>query len=72
MICCNPGAMSLALQDGLLEHVQLERGNFRGRIAHTAAGTRVDWGRYTLSVLARGDLTKEMVTLGIAVAGRGD
>jgi AraC family transcriptional regulator, ethanolamine operon transcriptional activator len=69
----DPGAMSLALQDGVLEHVQLERGNFRGQIAHTAAAsTRVDWGSYTLSVLARGDLTKEMVTLGMAVAGRGD
>jgi AraC family ethanolamine operon transcriptional activator len=69
----DPGVMSLALQDGVLEHVQLERGNFRGQIVHTAAAsTRVDWGSYTLSVLARGDLTKEMVTLSVAVAGRGD
>lgn len=69
----DPGAMSLALQDGVLEHVQLERGNFRGQIVHSAAAsTRVDWGSYTLSVLARGELTKEMVTLTLALDGRGD
>ena len=69
----DPGVMSMALQDGLLEHVQLERGLFHGQIAHTAtAQTRVDWGRYNLSVLARGDLTKEMVTITLALDGAGE
>ena len=69
----DPGAMSMALQEGVLEHVQLERGNFSGRIAHTAAAeTRVDWGRYELAVLARGDTSGEMVTLALAIDGLGD
>lgn len=63
----------MAVQDGVLEHVQLERGVFRGRIAHTtAAASRVDWGSYALSVLARGDLSPEMVSITLGLGGCGD
>lgn len=68
----NPDGMTVALQEGVLEHVQLERGAFRGRIAHKPAPhSRVDWGRYALAVLARGDLNRGMVTITIALTGRG-
>ena len=69
----DPDAMVVALQDGVLEHVQLESGVFNGRIAHTALPySRVDWGSYTVSVLARGDLPRDMVTLLMAVSGQGE
>lgn len=69
----DPDVMTVALQEGVLEHVQLERGVFRGQISHTvAAGSRVDWGRYELSVLARGDVTQDMVSIAVALTGKGD
>ena len=69
----DPDVMTVALQEGVLEHVQLERGVFRGQISHTAtAGSRVDWGRYELSVLARGDVPQDMVTVAVALTGKGD
>jgi len=72
MLDFDPDAMTMALQDGVLEHVQLGRGRFHGRIAHTCApGSRIDWGRYTLAILARGDLSREMVTITIALTGHG-
>lgn len=72
MAAFDPDLMSMAIQDGALEHVQLERGRFTGQIAHSCGGdSRVDWGRYTLSVLARGDLSRERLTLGIALGGSG-
>lgn len=73
MLDFDPEVMSAAVQDGVLEHVQIGRGVFRGRIAHTAAAaSRVDWGRYGLSVLARGDLSREMVTLTLGLGGGGE
>jgi AraC family ethanolamine operon transcriptional activator len=73
MLEFDPDIMVQAVQDGVLEHVQLERGRFHGLIAHTTtAGSRVDWGRYTLSVLARGDLSRDMVTIAMALTGLGD
>ncbi|HEY2979353.1 MAG TPA: helix-turn-helix domain-containing protein [Burkholderiaceae bacterium] len=69
----DPEVMTVALQEGVLEHVQLERGVFRGQISHTAtAGSRADWGRYELSVLARGDVTQDMVSIAVALTGKGD
>lgn len=69
----DPDVLSVALQGVTLEHVQLEPGVFRGQIAHTAsADARVDWGRYALSALSRGDLNSEMVTLMVGIGGRGD
>ena len=63
----------MAVQDGVLEHVQIGRGVFRGRIVHTStAASRVDWGSYALSVLARGDLSREMVSLTLGLGGCGD
>jgi len=68
----DPDRMQLALQDGVLEHLQLESGQFRGRIGHSAsADCRVDWGRYNLSLLARGDLSRDRVTIAMAVQGQG-
>ncbi|GAB1436057.1 hypothetical protein MASR2M32_23010 [Sphaerotilus sulfidivorans] len=73
MLDFDPEAMVMAVQDGVLEHVQLERGVFRGRIVHTAApASRIDWGSYALSVLARGDLSPEMVTITLGLGGCGD
>ena len=73
MLAFDPDAMTMALQDGVLEHVQLERGVFHGQIAHTATPTsRVDWGGYELALLARGDLTREMLTIALPLTGRGD
>ncbi|WP_280156545.1 helix-turn-helix domain-containing protein [Piscinibacter sp. XHJ-5] len=72
MLAFDPEVMAMALQDGVLEHVQLEPGVFRGQIAHTATpGSRVDWGRYGLSVLARGDTTRDMVTITLPLGGHG-
>jgi len=73
MLSFDPDAMVVALQAGVLEHVQLEAGVFSGRIAHTAGtDSRVDWGSYELSVLSRGDLPKDMISLIVAVTGHGD
>lgn len=73
MLDFDPDVMAMALQDGMLEHVQLESGQFRGRIAHTQRpASRVDWGSYELSVLARGDLSREMVSITLALTGHGD
>jgi AraC family transcriptional regulator, ethanolamine operon transcriptional activator len=69
----DPEAMTLALQDGQLEHVQLQAGRFQGRVAHsTSDSCRVDWGDYNLAVLARGDIAGDMVSLGLLVMGDGD
>lgn len=73
MLDFDPEVMSVAIQDGALEHVQLEPGQFCGQIAHTAsADSRVDWGRYNLSLLARGDLSRDMLTMTMAVQGQGN
>jgi AraC family transcriptional regulator, ethanolamine operon transcriptional activator len=73
MLDFDPDVMSRAVQDGVLEHVQLQRGQFQGLIAHTStACSRIDWGSYTLSVLARGDLSRDMVTIGMGLTGLGD
>lgn len=73
MLDFDPDVMSVAIQQGALEHVQLQPGFFKGQIAHTAStDSRVDWGAYTLSLLARGDLSADMVTIAVAVQGQGD
>jgi AraC family ethanolamine operon transcriptional activator len=73
MLNFDPEVMSVAIQDGRLEHVQLECGQFSGQIAHTATfESWVDWGCYTLSVLARGDLSRDRVTIAMALQGKGD
>lgn len=73
MLDFDPEVMAMAVQDGVLEHVQIERGIFRGRIAHTStAASRVDWGSYALSVLARGDLSRDMVSFTLGLGGSGD
>jgi AraC family ethanolamine operon transcriptional activator len=73
MLSFDPDVMAVALQGVTLEHVQLGPGVFRGQIAHTAsADIRVDWGRYGLSALSRGDLSTDMVTLMLSIGGNGD
>lgn len=69
----DPEVMSVVIQNSVLEHVQLECGQFSGQIAHTVASDSwVDWGSYTLSVLARGDLNRDRVTIAMALQGQGD
>ena len=66
-------AMRFTLQRGSLEHVQAAPGRFRGTIAQTAsAGLRLDWGEYSLAVLARGDLNPESLSLVLIVGGAGE
>lgn len=68
----DPRAMVLALQEGCLEHVQLEKGRFNGQIAHTVSSQcRTDWGRYNLALLAKGDLSSEWLSVGIFLCGNG-
>ena len=53
----DPQALVLALQEGFLEHVQLQPGRFGGQIVHSiSTQCRTDWGQYNLALLARGDL----------------
>ncbi|QBR02788.1 helix-turn-helix domain-containing protein [Paraburkholderia pallida] len=69
----DPHTLREALQEGVLEHVQLEVGQFRGTIAHSASRElQVDWGNYSLSVMARGALNRNRVTLGMLLSGKGD
>lgn len=69
----DPDSLHTAIQDSRLEHLQLDRGRFEGRIAHSAStDSRIDWGAYRLSLLSRGELSRDRVTLAMAVAGQGD
>jgi AraC family ethanolamine operon transcriptional activator len=68
----DPSAMSGALQDGRMEHVQVEKGDFHGQLVHSASEQlRLDWGRYSLAVLARGGLNAERVSLALLIGGTG-
>lgn len=68
----DPHALVLALQEGFLEHVQLEKGHFCGQIAHSVSSQcRTDWGQYNLALLAKGDLSPEWLTVGILLHGNG-
>jgi AraC family ethanolamine operon transcriptional activator len=72
LIRFDPSAMSGALQDGHFEHIQVDKGDFRGQVVHSASDQlRVDWGRYSLALLARGDLNAERVSLALLVGGTG-
>jgi AraC family ethanolamine operon transcriptional activator len=67
-----PQALVLALQEGFLEHVQLEKGRFGGQIVHSVSPQcRTDWGQYNLALLAQGDLSPEWVSVGIFLHGQG-
>ncbi|CAB3778297.1 hypothetical protein LMG28688_00562 [Paraburkholderia caffeinitolerans] len=69
----DPQAMRDALQEGVLEHVQLEVGQFRGTVAHSASRElQVDWGNYSLSVMALGALNRNRITMGMLLSGHGD
>lgn len=73
LACFDPDGMRTVLQQGAIEHVQVGPGRFRGQVAHTAtSGMRLDWGRYTLALQARGDLGPDMLTVGYFAAGQGD
>jgi len=68
----DPQALVLALQKGFLEHVQLQKGQFGGRIAHSVSPScRTDWGQYNLALMAQGDLSSEWLTIGIFLGGDG-
>ena len=68
----DPQALVLALQEGFLEHVQLEKGRFGGQIVHSVSPQcRTDWGQYNLALLAQGDLSPEWVSVGIFLHGHG-
>ena len=68
----DPQALVLALQEGFLEHVQLEQGRFGGQIVHSvSAQCRTDWGQYNLALLAKGDLSREWLSVGVFLQGQG-
>jgi AraC family transcriptional regulator, ethanolamine operon transcriptional activator len=68
----DPQALVLALQEGFLEHVQLQKGLFGGQIAHSISRRcRTDWGEYNLALLARGDLSPGWLTVGVFLHGEG-
>lgn len=68
----DPDVMRTTLQDGVIEHLQLGRGVFDGTVTQaTSAGLRTDWGRYNLPVQARGDLGRDMLTVGVFIGGEG-
>ncbi len=68
----DPQALVLALQEGFLEHVQLEQGRFGGQIVHSVSSQcRTDWGQYNLALLAKGDLSREWLSVGIFLQGQG-
>lgn len=68
----DPQALVLALQEGFLEHVQLQQGRFGGQIVHSiSAQCRSDWGQYNLALLARGDLSRQWLSVGIFLQGLG-
>lgn len=68
----DPKTLVLALQDGFLEHVQLQKGRFLGQIAQSQSSQcRTDWGQYNLAILAQGDLSAQWLTVGIFLHGDG-
>jgi AraC-like DNA-binding protein len=67
----DPQALVLALQEGFLEHVQLQPGRFGGQIVHSlSTQCRTDWGQYNLALLARGDLSRQWLSVGIFLQGQ--
>ena len=61
----NPEAMAETLQRSTLEHTQLSRGRFRGRLFQAQSNAcRLDYGEYNLPVLARGPLAPDRISLG--------
>ncbi len=68
----DPQALVLALQEGFLEHVQLDKGRFGGQIVHSVSEyCRTDWGQYNLSLLSKGDLSAQWFSIGIFLCGQG-
>lgn len=68
----DPSAMTSALQGGRIEHVQVDKGAFRGQMVHSSSQQlRVDWGRYSLALHARGDLGADRLSLGLMIGGCG-
>ena len=71
--CFDPAAMAGALQRGSLEHTQLARGSFRGRIGRSGDGrTRLDWGRYNLPLLVSGCVAPDCLSVGYLHSARGE
>jgi len=69
----DPHTMRMALQDGVIEHVQLGGGVFEGTVVHAATDRlRTDWGSYNLPVQGRGDLSRDMLTVGVLIGGHGE
>jgi AraC-like DNA-binding protein len=69
----DPRAMRMTLQDGTIEHLQTGRGTFSGTVTHSATRSlRTDWGSYNLPLQAQGDLSRDMLTLGVFIGGEGD
>jgi AraC family ethanolamine operon transcriptional activator len=68
----DPLAMTGAVQGGRIEHMQVEKGSFRGQMVHSSSEQlRVDWGRYSLALHARGNLGADRLSLGLMVGGSG-
>jgi AraC family ethanolamine operon transcriptional activator len=69
----DPEAMEEAIQKSQFEHSLDSPGQFRGTILQAKnARTRLDWGRYSLPVLARGPVPADRMTLGMLLNERED
>lgn len=64
-----PDAMEEAVSGGSMDHSQMTKGRFLGRLirAHLGEGV-LDYGAYNLPLLARGSFSEGHVTLGICLA----
>ena len=59
-----PEAMDDVVSGGVLDHLQLAKGRFRGNFLHARLGeSQLDWGGYNLPLMAMGDLPADKITL---------
>ena len=67
----DPQALVLALQEGFLEHVQLQPGRFGGQFVHNiSTQCLTDWGQYNIALLARGDPSRQRMSAGIFLSSQ--
>jgi AraC-like DNA-binding protein len=68
-----PQAMEEAVSHSSVEHLQLTRGRFLGRLMHARFTTSIlDWGSYNLPLLATACMPADRVTLGFVLDSKGE
>jgi AraC family ethanolamine operon transcriptional activator len=67
----DPDALSESVRSSSFEHVQLEHGCFHAQLKHIDLGSlKIDSGRYTRKVIARGEFPSSTVILGCVLDSR--